>query len=176
MRQRTRRKWPIVLRNCLLGLLLAGLQLLVVGDALSFWSWSWPWWLYIGVGTLWYLLIPGWAGFLTARQRGDPNTGVGAGCLVGSIAIILALIAIGTVAVLMPPPECGIDCPDPGGLCRGADSLCPRIGGLLALLIVFETMGGTIATVLGGSIGEVVGLRHFALSYQRRKNEEKHLD
>jgi hypothetical protein len=157
-----RRRWPTILRNAALGLLLGGLQILVVGDAISLWAWAWPWWLYIVVGALWYLLIPGWAGFLTARQRGDPNVGVGAGCLVGSTAILMTLAALAAVDALMPHPRCGVD--------------CPGAGRLLALLVLFETLGGAVATVLGGSVGEALGLRHFAARYQRRKRAEHPLD
>ncbi len=163
MRQHLKpRTWPTALRNGLLGLLLGGLQLLVVGDALSLWSWSWPWWLYIVVGALWYLLVPGWAGFLTARQRGAVNTGVGAGCLVGIIAILMALASLVAVDMLMPHPRCGVD--------------CPGAGRLLALLVLFETMGGAVATVVGGAVGEAVGLKHFARRRQRRKSAESCLD
>ncbi|HLW01888.1 MAG TPA: hypothetical protein VKT82_24755 [Ktedonobacterales bacterium] len=176
MRQHPKqRRWPTLLRNGLLGLLLGGLQVLVIGDVLSFWSWSWPWWLYIVVGALWYLLIPGWACFLTARQRGDANIGVRSGCLVGGIAIAMALIALGVADVLMTHSGCGIDCPGAAG-CFGLPNFCPNINHLLGLLILFETMGGTIATVVGGSVGEAVGLRHVARRGQRRDSAEKRLE
>ena len=75
--------------------------------------------------------------------------------------------------------ESGFDKPDCvgyGGRARHRTLDCPGAGRLLALLVLFETMGGTIATVLGGSIGEEVGLKQFALRYQRRKRAEKSLD
>ncbi|HEU5367186.1 MAG TPA: hypothetical protein VFU69_01930 [Ktedonobacterales bacterium] len=147
-----------LLRNLLLGLLLGGLHLLLIGSLLSFWLWYFPWWLYVGVGVLSYLLIPAWVGFLTARQTGDANTGVGAGCLVGGVSILVAILAVVIIDAQIPRPPCGG---------------CNNAGFLQALILLFETMGGTILTVLGSSISEAIGLSRFLAHYQSSVSGEK---
>ncbi|HEY7358238.1 MAG TPA: hypothetical protein VH590_17275 [Ktedonobacterales bacterium] len=144
-----------MLRNVLLGLLLGALQLLVIGDALSLWHWPLPWWLYVVVGALLYLLIPAYAGFLASRQRGDDNTGVGAGCLVGAVSILMVLMTVVLVYYQTRTP------------CGGCNP-----GLLPALIFLSETMGGTIVTVLGGSLGETLGLRQFLARYQSSGREQ----
>lgn len=142
-----RPRWPAVLRNLLLGLLLGGLHLLLIGSLLSLWLWPFPWWLYVGVGVLSYLLLPAWIGFLTARQTGAANTGVGAGCLVGGVSILVAVLTVLIMNAQIPRDPSCFD--------------CPNAGALPAYVLEFETMGGTILTVLGGSLSEAMGLRRF---------------
>ncbi len=157
-----RSKWPAVRRNLLLGVSLGLLQLLAIGEVIDFWHLHLPWWLYVGLGTLFYLLIPGLAGFLAAQKTGDDNIGVGAGCLVGAVSIFIAITAALIADAQTSLPSC-------------VDS-CPGAGFLTFFVVISEGFGGTIVTVIGSSVGESLGQQRFLARYQSGGTRDKPAD
>lgn len=152
-----RSRWQSIRRNLLLGLLLALLQLLVLGGGVI-WQFHLPWWLYVGAGAVFYLLIPGLAGFLAARNTGEDD-GAGAGCLVGAVAILAAITAAlfvssFTLNSLSSSPHLGL--PDSNAL-------------FFIFIVLIEGLCGTLVTVVGGSVGESLGKRRFLARYQSNK-------
>lgn len=161
-RSSKRSRWPSIRRNLLLGVLLGFLQLLALGEVIAFWHLNFPWWLYVGVGVLFYLLIPGLAGFLAALKTGDDNAGVDAGCLVGTVGILISITAALIINAQTHLPPCGID--------------CPGAGFLIFFVVISEGLGGTIAAVIGSSVGEALGKRRFLALYQSRASLENPKD
>lgn len=164
-----RARWLAALRNLLLGILLGGFQLVLMGEALSLWRLHYSWWLYVGIGAVSYLLVPGYAGFFTAQQTGDANTGVGAGCLVGGASIIIAFISFWVVTILFQAPAPVLQPPGPPpypidtvGIPASSD----------IIIFLFEVMGGTVVTVIGSSIGEAWGLNHYLIRAQNQSRAE----
>lgn len=152
-------------RAFLLGIALALIQMLIL---LLLWvlAWAgWPLFLLIPVMLLiplFYLLIPGLEGFLTARQQnGEGCSGVDGGCLVGVVNIIL-FIAVSAFLALAIPPTCSPQCPAHAGESGGNGLL---VGASLAVIVI-QILGSVIGGILGGWIGGLLGAG--ALPYRAR--------
>ncbi len=140
-----------------LGIALGLLQMLLlwVADALD-WL-SLPWEMYMGVGALFYLVIPGVVALLASLRTVNDVSGAGVGCGVWGIGMLVIIIA--TIFILRTAPQCPPSC---SGL--------PRIGGYLGYIDFFlEGICGAFIALLGGAIGASLGRNRAVALYQRRQ-------
>jgi hypothetical protein len=148
------------------GVVLAGLQLLLLSQAQTLANRYSTVWFPIVLGVLLYLLIPALAEFFVAKQRKDATPALRTGCLVGvvstlgigTVIMVLAVISLNTLTA--PSPRTPI--PESG-----------FIMDVSIAIVGLEGFGALLGGLLGGGIGRWLGNWWAAMSdkYNRKLEE-----
>jgi hypothetical protein len=150
-----------------LGVILAGLQLLLLSQAQTLTNRYSTIWFPIGLGVLLYLLIPALAEFFAAQHQKEAAPALRTGCLVGVVStpgigiamMVLAVIALNTLTApshIAPMPESAFI----------IDASIAIVG--------LEGFGALLGGLLGGGIGRLLGSWWAGETEEyRRKLEER---
>jgi len=140
-------------------------MLLLTGSA-ALVQWSASGFLAVILGALLYLLLPGLASFMAARQNEDASSGLVPGCLVGGMGFFL-LVALFALAVVSEP----VCQPGPSQGCGvGFGSvLAVAAPGFVVFLPLLEGVGGMIGSLVGALCGGALGERWASWSRSRSR-------
>ena len=162
------RRWLRWGRVLVFGVMLAALQSLLWTQAIPLELWGTSWLPFVAISTFFYLLIPALEGFLASRQDEKFTSGVGEGCLVGGMSLLIFTITAVVFLILastVMPEQCPPACPG-----FSIYTYFPPMGGSLTAvpIIPLEGVGGIFGGLLGGWIGEITGQRVAIISSPSR--------
>ncbi len=132
------------------------LEMLLLTGSAALVQWSASGFPVVALGALLYLLLPGLASFLAARQSRDASSGLAPGCLVGGVGFFI-LVALFTLDVISSP----VCQPGPNHACGlgfSNELSAVAVGAVVSVFLV-EGVGGMMGSMVGAWFGSNLGER-----------------